>query len=63
MKRLIILKFIPFRIRIYFVYFGLIAGCGGAEFAREKGIPVILFPNTKDEADGLSPADLVATLR
>ncbi|PON91342.1 Phosphoribosylglycinamide formyltransferase [Trema orientale] len=38
-------------------------GCGGAEFAREKGIPVILSPRTKDEADGLSPTDLVAALR
>ncbi|PON91333.1 Phosphoribosylglycinamide formyltransferase [Trema orientale] len=38
-------------------------GCGGAEFAREKGIPVILFPRTKDEADGLSPTNLVAALR
>ncbi|GMN47201.1 hypothetical protein TIFTF001_016378 [Ficus carica] len=38
-------------------------GCGGAEFAREKGIPVILFPKTKDEPDGVSPTDLVATLR
>lgn len=38
-------------------------GCGGAEFAREKGIPVILFPKTKDELDGLSPTDLVAALR
>ncbi|PON95787.1 Phosphoribosylglycinamide formyltransferase [Trema orientale] len=38
-------------------------GCGGAEFSREKGIPVILFPRTKDESDGLSPIDLVAALR
>lgn len=38
-------------------------GCGGAEFAREKGIPVIPFPKTKDEPDGVPPTDLVATLR
>ncbi|XP_062113300.1 phosphoribosylglycinamide formyltransferase, chloroplastic [Humulus lupulus] len=38
-------------------------GCGGAEFAREKGIPVVLFPKTKDESEGLSPVDLVASLR
>ncbi|EXB41547.1 Phosphoribosylglycinamide formyltransferase [Morus notabilis] len=37
--------------------------CGGAEFAREKGIPVILFPKMKDEPDGLSPTDLVDALR
>ncbi|KAF4399536.1 hypothetical protein G4B88_022619 [Cannabis sativa] len=38
-------------------------GCGGAEFAREKGIPIVLFPKTKDESEGISPADLVASLR
>ncbi|XP_030491419.2 phosphoribosylglycinamide formyltransferase, chloroplastic [Cannabis sativa] len=38
-------------------------GCGGAEFAREKGIPIVLFPKTKDEFEGISPADLVASLR
>ncbi|KAL5773154.1 hypothetical protein ACOSQ2_013078 [Xanthoceras sorbifolium] len=38
-------------------------GCGGAEYARDKGIPVILFPKSKDEPDGLSPVDLVAALR
>ncbi|BFG27388.1 hypothetical protein CerSpe_136620 [Prunus speciosa] len=38
-------------------------GCGGADYARDKGLPVILFPKTKLEADGISPADLVATLR
>ncbi|CAL0322846.1 unnamed protein product [Lupinus luteus] len=37
--------------------------CGGAEYARNNGIPVILFPKTKDESDGLSPSDLVTTLR
>ncbi|KAL5572813.1 hypothetical protein UlMin_022410 [Ulmus minor] len=37
-------------------------GCGGAEFAREKDIPVILF-QAKDEPNGLSPTDLVAVLR
>ncbi|BBH00675.1 Formyl transferase [Prunus dulcis] len=39
------------------------AYCGGADYARDKGLPVILFPKTKLEADGISPADLVATLR
>ncbi|KDP39217.1 hypothetical protein JCGZ_00974 [Jatropha curcas] len=38
-------------------------GCGGAEYARNKEIPVVLFPRTKDEPDGLSPRDLVAALR
>ncbi|KAI9160063.1 hypothetical protein LWI28_004767 [Acer negundo] len=38
-------------------------GCGGAKYARDEGIPVILFPKSKDEPDGLSPIDLVAALR
>ncbi|KAF5735671.1 phosphoribosylglycinamide formyltransferase chloroplastic [Tripterygium wilfordii] len=38
-------------------------GCGGAEYARTKGIPVILFPKAKDEPNGLSPTDLVNALR
>ncbi|CAJ1919901.1 unnamed protein product [Sphenostylis stenocarpa] len=37
--------------------------CGGAEYARNNGIPVILFPKAKDEPKGLSPSDLVDTLR
>lgn len=37
--------------------------CGGSQYARDKGIPVILFPKTKDEPDGLSPDDLVKVLR
>ncbi|KAJ0081896.1 hypothetical protein Patl1_09818 [Pistacia atlantica] len=37
-------------------------GCGGAEYSRDKGIPVLLFPKSKDEANGLSPTDLVAAL-
>ncbi|XVF87819.1 hypothetical protein PTKIN_Ptkin18bG0151400 [Pterospermum kingtungense] len=37
--------------------------CGGAQYARDKGIPVILFPKTKDEPDGLSSDDLVIVLR
>lgn len=39
------------------------SSCGGAEYARSKNIPVILFPKTKDEPHGLSASDLVATLR
>ncbi|KAI4365040.1 hypothetical protein MLD38_021060 [Melastoma candidum] len=38
-------------------------GCGGAAYARESGIPVIVFPRTKDEPDGLFASDLVAALR
>ncbi|XP_028755264.1 phosphoribosylglycinamide formyltransferase, chloroplastic-like, partial [Neltuma alba] len=34
------------------------SNCGGAEYARDNGIPVILFPD-----DGLSPGDLVNSLR
>ncbi|XP_071731867.1 phosphoribosylglycinamide formyltransferase, chloroplastic-like [Rutidosis leptorrhynchoides] len=36
--------------------------CGGARYARENGIPVIIYPNTKNEPDGLSSNDLVAAL-
>ncbi|KAF5474911.1 hypothetical protein F2P56_006763 [Juglans regia] len=38
-------------------------GCGGAEYAKDKGIPVVLFPKSKDEPDGLSPSELVSALR
>ncbi|WRX27023.1 Formyl transferase [Theobroma cacao] len=37
--------------------------CGGAQYARDKNIPVILFPKTKDGPDALSPDDLVNVLR
>lgn len=37
--------------------------CGGANYARDKGIPVIVFPETKDGSEGLSPHDLVIALR
>jgi len=43
--------------------FRVIPECGGAEYARKNGIPVILFPKTRDEPEGLSPSDLVDTLR
>ncbi|XP_071691841.1 phosphoribosylglycinamide formyltransferase, chloroplastic-like [Rutidosis leptorrhynchoides] len=36
--------------------------CGGARYARENGIPVIIYPNTKNEPEGLSSNDLVAAL-
>lgn len=39
------------------------SSCGGAEYARSKNIPVLLFPKTKDEPHGLSASELVATLR
>ncbi|KAK3036953.1 hypothetical protein RJ639_030918 [Escallonia herrerae] len=42
---------------------GTVADCGGADYARDKGIPVILFPKMKDEPGGLSPSDLVTALR
>jgi phosphoribosylglycinamide formyltransferase len=45
------------------VIFLCMAGCGGAEYARDKGIPVVLFPKTNEEPDGLSPSDLVSVLR
>ncbi|OMO64765.1 hypothetical protein COLO4_31868 [Corchorus olitorius] len=37
--------------------------CGGALYAGDKGIPVVLFPKTKDEPDALSSDDLVNVLR
>ncbi|XP_043689331.1 phosphoribosylglycinamide formyltransferase, chloroplastic-like [Telopea speciosissima] len=37
--------------------------CGGAEFARDCGIPVILFPKTKDVPEGLPSINLVTSLR
>ncbi|XP_022714439.1 phosphoribosylglycinamide formyltransferase, chloroplastic-like isoform X2 [Durio zibethinus] len=37
--------------------------CGGAQYAAGKGIPVILFPKTKDEPDCLPSDDLVKVLR
>ncbi|KAL1805873.1 hypothetical protein ACET3Z_028941 [Daucus carota] len=39
------------------------AECGGANYARNKGIPVIVFPKTKSGSEGLSPHDLVSALR
>lgn len=39
------------------------ADCGGANYARDKGIPVIVFPETKDGSEGLSPHNLVIALR
>ncbi|KAL6549941.1 hypothetical protein OROMI_020429 [Orobanche minor] len=37
--------------------------CGGAEYARGKGIPIIIFPRRKDGQDTFSAKDLVMTLR
>ncbi|KAK9133153.1 hypothetical protein Scep_012681 [Stephania cephalantha] len=37
--------------------------CGGAEYARGKGIPVIVFPEASNSSDGVSAADLVDALR
>ncbi|KAI3712166.1 hypothetical protein L1987_70715 [Smallanthus sonchifolius] len=36
--------------------------CGGANYARENGIPVIIYPSTKGEPEGLSSNDLVVSL-
>lgn len=38
-------------------------GCGGADYARDHGIPVIQFPKLKDSFEGLSPTDLLISLR
>ncbi|XP_055827973.1 phosphoribosylglycinamide formyltransferase, chloroplastic [Solanum dulcamara] len=37
--------------------------CGGAKYAREQDIPVILFPKAKNSSEGLSEEDLVGSLR
>ncbi|KAI4298767.1 hypothetical protein L6164_032285 [Bauhinia variegata] len=37
--------------------------CGGAAYARNNGIPVVLYPAAKDDSNGLSPSDLVNILR
>ncbi|CAI9787856.1 unnamed protein product [Fraxinus pennsylvanica] len=37
--------------------------CGGAKYARDNGIPVILFPKNKDATEGLSTENLIAALR
>ncbi|KAI3456526.1 hypothetical protein Pfo_013189 [Paulownia fortunei] len=37
--------------------------CGGAEYSRDKGIPVIVFPKRKDTKDVFSAEDLVIALR
>ncbi|KAL0306007.1 UNVERIFIED_CONTAM: Phosphoribosylglycinamide formyltransferase, chloroplastic [Sesamum radiatum] len=39
------------------------ADCGGAEYARGKGIPVIVFPKRKDTEELFSGEDLVIALR
>lgn len=40
-----------------------IVDCGGAQYASERGIPVIPFPKSSKVPDGLSPFDLVTSLR
>ncbi|CAM8985486.1 unnamed protein product [Rhodiola kirilowii] len=37
--------------------------CGGAKYARERDIPVVVFPKKKDEQGVMSASDLVDTLR
>lgn len=46
-----------------YTMFLCVTDCGGAAYARDNSIPVISFPKTKDEPNGLSPNDLVAALR
>lgn len=41
----------------------MLTDCGGAAYARDKGIPVILFPRRKDAEEGFSAEDLVVALR
>ncbi|GFY91692.1 formyl transferase [Actinidia rufa] len=38
-------------------------GCGGAAYARDNNIPVILFPKMKEKPESLSANDLVTALR
>ncbi|XP_073006516.1 phosphoribosylglycinamide formyltransferase, chloroplastic isoform X2 [Typha latifolia] len=37
--------------------------CGGAEYARNNSIPVIVFPKSRSAPNGLSTIELVTTLR
>ncbi|KAL0407218.1 UNVERIFIED_CONTAM: Phosphoribosylglycinamide formyltransferase, chloroplastic [Sesamum latifolium] len=39
------------------------ADCGGADYARDKGIPIVVFPRRKDGQDVFLAEDLVITLR
>ncbi|VAH11231.1 unnamed protein product [Triticum turgidum subsp. durum] len=38
-------------------------GCGGAEYARRSGIPVVLFPRSKSAPEGVPTAQLLNALR
>uniref|UniRef100_A0A1D1YZK8 Phosphoribosylglycinamide formyltransferase, chloroplastic n=1 Tax=Anthurium amnicola TaxID=1678845 RepID=A0A1D1YZK8_9ARAE len=38
-------------------------GSGGAQYARDNGIPVVLFPKIKSSSEGLLPTELVNTLK
>ncbi|KAL4192338.1 hypothetical protein AMTRI_Chr06g193850 [Amborella trichopoda] len=38
-------------------------GCGGSEYANEKGIPVVCFPRRSSLPTALSPFDLITRLR
>lgn len=38
-------------------------GCGGAEYATNNGIPVLVFPKSKSAPEGISVAQLLDTLR
>lgn len=40
-----------------------ILGCGGAQYARDHGIPLVIYPKIKSSSEGLSPIELVTTLR
>lgn len=45
-------------------WFTSIPDCGGAEYAKSNGIPVLIFPKPQRESsDGLSPTELVDVLR
>ncbi|CAA7406851.1 unnamed protein product [Spirodela intermedia] len=37
--------------------------CGGAQHARDHGIPLVIYPKAKSSSEGLSPDELVTTLR
>jgi hypothetical protein len=40
-----------------------VAGCGGAEYARCNGIPVVVFPKSKSAPEGVSTNELLNVLR
>jgi phosphoribosylglycinamide formyltransferase len=39
------------------------SGCGGADYARCNGVPVVVFPKSKSAPEGVSTDQLLNVLR